>query len=55
VIAGNPRVNRTGLMIAVLLLLALLATVLVVTMRKRNAPQNEPPLVPSLTLTSMQT
>ena len=45
-ITGNPRAGRRILALSIILLVAILTTVLLLANRKRNDPQNVPPLVP---------
>jgi len=46
-IAGNPKANRTGLCLGLAVLFLILLSVAFVALRKRQAPQKEPPLHPA--------
>jgi hypothetical protein len=46
-VAGNPKANRTGLCMALAVLFLILLSAAFVALRKREAPQKEPPLHPA--------
>jgi hypothetical protein len=49
-IAGNPKTGRKLATMAVVLLIAMVLVSVIVAMRKKSAPLQEPPLVPSTVL-----